>query len=140
MRSQKIFRLVVEHAELSSLMFWLSTLGGAYSSLGETYSYCAEMAGQISQKQLKIALTQGDPITASKCKLFAALSLIQTGRFLEARRIIREQWNFSQSLPESGRDVRLERMCQGIWHKLRCLQLRKSREQKVSSLSSLPFF
>lgn len=49
----------------------------------------SEKAGQISYQQLLVAIRLGNPILAAQCKVFAALSLIQRGKFKLAARIIR---------------------------------------------------
>lgn len=42
-RCQRITSLVMERSELDSAMSWLSTLGGAYSALGDQFSYCVSL-------------------------------------------------------------------------------------------------
>ncbi|GAB0087851.1 uncharacterized protein DMENIID0001_022050 [Sergentomyia squamirostris] len=105
-----------ERAELDNLLSWFSTLGGAYSSLGDDFEYCAKTAGQISMKQLKIALKLGDPHTISRCKLYYSISLIQRGHLRAAKYLIREQ--YASAVSSSTPDERLVRMCLGIWAKL----------------------
>ncbi|XP_059607587.1 uncharacterized protein F58A4.6 [Phlebotomus argentipes] len=105
-----------ERAELDNLLSWFSTLGGAFSSLGDDFEHCAHIAGQISMKQLKIALKLGDPHTIARCKLYFSISLIQRGRLRSAKYLIREQYAFAMSSPQP--DERLVRMCLGIWAKL----------------------
>lgn len=38
---------------------WLSTLGGAFSALGDYFENCAETAGKISIQQLQLAFRLG---------------------------------------------------------------------------------
>lgn len=109
---------IQELAELQHAMSWLSTLGGGFSALGDYHAQCAEVAGRISMGQLAIAHRLGDPILTCKCRLYAALSLIQLGRLKAARNIIRAQYSFARSRPEGSRDPVLIRMCLGIWSKL----------------------
>ena len=47
------------------------------------------MAGSISHKQLMLSKLMGDPLLASKSKLFYAFSLLQQHKLLQAKRIIR---------------------------------------------------
>ncbi|CAG2163086.1 unnamed protein product [Oppiella nova] len=68
---------------------WLSTLGGAYSSLGEYDITFAIKAGQISKSQLLLASITGDPNIVAKCGVFMAYSLCQQHRQPEAIQLIR---------------------------------------------------
>ncbi|KAI8034327.1 uncharacterized protein F58A4.6 [Drosophila gunungcola] len=105
-----------EHIEVEHLMSWLSTLGGGFSALGEQFERCAETAGKISLQQLKIGLRLGDPFLQARCKLYFSISLIQRGQLRAAKHLIREQYAFARSNAE--KDVRLVRMCLGIWQRL----------------------
>ncbi|XP_017016217.1 uncharacterized protein F58A4.6 [Drosophila takahashii] len=105
-----------EHIEVEHLMSWLSTLGGGFSALGEQFERCAETAGKISLQQLKIGLRLGDPFLQARCKLYFSISLIQRGQLRTAKHLIREQYAFASRNAE--KDVRLVRMCLGIWQRL----------------------
>lgn len=59
----------------------------------------------------------GDPLTAARCKLYAAISLMQRGFFKEAKYIIQNQYIFIKS--QLNVDERLVKMCCGIWTKLK---------------------
>ncbi|XP_065299114.1 uncharacterized protein [Dermacentor albipictus] len=85
----KIIHLVVQQLELENTMAWLSTLGGAFSALGDYCSRFAEAAGLVSVKQLKLALRFGDPVTVCRCHIYLAMSLLQRGYFRSCRRILR---------------------------------------------------
>lgn len=98
-------------------MSLLSTLGGAFSALGDHYVNCAEIAGKISLHQFKLALRIGDPLTVARCKLFISLSLLQRQHFKLAKLLILQQYQLAKNSPV--RDFRLENMCKGIWEKLR---------------------
>lgn len=113
----RISYLVMERTELDNAMSWLSTLGGAYSALGDHFSHCADMAGRISLRQFHLALRLGDPSTVARCKLYIALSLIQKNKFKHAKLIIETQYHLC--LNSTSPDIRLLRMCKGIWSKLR---------------------
>ncbi|XP_050443206.1 uncharacterized protein LOC126847154 [Adelges cooleyi] len=107
----------LEYRELEDIMAWLSTLGGAFSSLGDKTEQCAIVAGKISLQQLQIAIKIGDPLIAARCQLYVAISLMQRGQFKTARRIIKKQYLFVKS--HLVVDERLVKMCCGIWTKLR---------------------
>lgn len=109
--------MILRRAELEYIMSWLSTLGGAFSSLGDDATRFANIAGKISVKQFNIAITMGDPITISRCKLYYAISLIQLGKLRKAKYIVREEYKFA--LTQIENDKRLVRMCLGIWEKLK---------------------
>lgn len=74
-------------------------------------------AGEISLQQLRIAMRIGDPLTAARCKLYAAISLMQRGYFKQAKFIVQSQYIFIKS--QLNVDDRLIKMCCGIWTKLR---------------------
>lgn len=40
LRSEKLMQMVVERQEADHAMSWLSTLGGAFSALGEEFEHC----------------------------------------------------------------------------------------------------
>ncbi|XP_046384710.1 uncharacterized protein LOC124155004 [Ischnura elegans] len=117
--SKKLEQLAYERMVLSETMSWLSTLGGAFSALGDAKTSCAGVAARISVHQFKIAMRLGDLQTVARCKLYLALSLIQRGRLKIARKIIYGQYQIAKSEPEEVKDVRLIRMCQGMWAKLK---------------------
>jgi len=103
--------------EMETALSWLSTLGGAFSALGDVCSSWAEEAAQISLKQLKIALKLGDPLIESRCRLYMAISLIQRGRLKDARRMVETEYKYACALP-ANMDPRLKKMCLGVWAKL----------------------
>lgn len=106
--------LVWEQLEIDHMMSWLSTLGGAFSALGDYFSASAEIAGKISMHQMKLACRMGDPFLLSRCYLYSSISLIQKGRFKLARRILETHYKFATE----KNDTRLVKMCLGIWSKL----------------------
>ncbi|XP_062511101.1 uncharacterized protein LOC134186999 isoform X2 [Corticium candelabrum] len=79
----RIMALVVTRLQLETVFAWLSTLGGAHSSLGEKFVEHAHHAGVLSKKQLLLALRLGDPILSAQCKLYYAFSLMQKGNKLD---------------------------------------------------------
>jgi len=68
-------------------------------------------------QQLRIAIRIGDPLTAARCKLYAAISLMQRGFYRQAKLIVQNQYMFIKS--QLVVDERLIKMCCGIWTKLR---------------------
>ncbi|CAD1475484.1 unnamed protein product, partial [Heterotrigona itama] len=86
-RNERITQMAMERREVDHAMSWLSTLGGAFSALGEEFQHCAEMAGKISIKQFELALRVRDPFLIARCKLYAALSLIQQGQLNKPKRM-----------------------------------------------------
>ncbi|CAL7950269.1 unnamed protein product [Xylocopa violacea] len=128
MWNEKMIQMAMERREIDHAMSWLSTLGGAFSALGDEFHHCAEMAGKISLKQFKLALRLGDPLLVARCKLYAALSLIQQGQLKLPKKIIRCIYKFSINQT----DIRLQNMCQGIWAKLQyCYKIQKERHKTV---------
>lgn len=110
-------------------MSWLSTLGGAFSALGDSFDACAERAGRISFYQLKLAMKCGDPSIIARCKLYYSISLIQKGKLRLAKRVILDQYEFAKEEKRGG-DSLLYKMCHGIWLKLQYThQMRKERKQ-----------
>lgn len=126
--NERLERLVIERRELDNAMSWLSTLGGAFSALGEEFKHCAEIAGRISVQQFSIALRLGDPVTVARCKLYFALSLVQTGRLGPASRIVEQQYHLALSAPVL--DTRLISICLGIWAKLKYEYHKRRTERK----------
>ncbi|XP_030755089.1 uncharacterized protein F58A4.6 [Sitophilus oryzae] len=108
--------LIREKCELDHALSWLSTLGGAFSALGDYFEKCADTAGKISVNQLKLAIRLGDPNIASRCRLYLSLSLIQKKKYKLAAKIIEAEYVTSKCAIIV--DERLVRMCKGIWSKL----------------------
>ncbi|XP_022254517.1 uncharacterized protein LOC106470204 isoform X2 [Limulus polyphemus] len=86
--NHKIQVLVTEQATMENAMAWLSTLGGAYSALGDQFQRCAIEAGRISMQQLKVALRLGEPLLICRCRIFIAMSLLQLGYLKDTKHII----------------------------------------------------
>lgn len=153
-RCSRALALTWEKVEIENLMSWLSTLGGAFSALGDSFEKCvreiktvpmfldsktnffficfhqAERAGRISVYQLKLALRSGDPTIVSRCKLYYSISLIQKGQLKAAKRLVLQQYEFAKIEREAG-DERVYKMCHGIWLKLQhAYTLRKQARQK----------
>lgn len=123
--------LVREQLELDNTMAWLSTLGGAFSALGDYNPQFAEAASQVSLRQLQLAMHLGDPVVVCRCRLYLAMSLLQRGNFRCCRTLLRRQYQFAIS-KEGQRDPKLVKMCQSVWVRMRYLSsLRKTLSNKV---------
>ncbi|XP_078681568.1 uncharacterized protein F58A4.6-like isoform X1 [Branchiostoma floridae x Branchiostoma belcheri] len=120
-RSKRLHPLVTQKVHLENLFSYLCTVGGAYSALGDYNMYHADQAAVVSLQQLKIASTLGDPVLLSCCCLWYALSLMQKGLFKQAENIVSKQYQFSKT-PEAGCNQRLQKMCQGIWNKIKAMK------------------
>ncbi|XP_055326541.1 uncharacterized protein F58A4.6 [Sitodiplosis mosellana] len=129
---RRAFRITWEKVEIENLMSWLSTLGGAFSALGDSFEKCAEKAGRISEYQLKLASKSGDPSIIARCKLYYSISLIQKGRLKAAKKLVLEQYEFAKEERLTG-DERTYKMCHGIWLKLQYAHsLKRLQRQKIS--------
>jgi len=73
---------------LQSLGSFAGSCGGVVSSVNWFFLQ-AEKAGEISQCQLALAGRMGDDLLASRCKLYAAYSLLQRNKLRQAARIVR---------------------------------------------------
>ncbi|XP_076040385.1 uncharacterized protein LOC143024890 isoform X4 [Oratosquilla oratoria] len=114
----RIQNSILQRQHLDTLMSWLSTLGGACSALGDYNRIFAERAGAISQRQLQIAASLGDPLLVARCRLYTAISLIQQRKYKTSAQVIRHIFAWAQNLPDDLKDQRLINMCHGIWTKL----------------------
>ncbi|VUZ57796.1 unnamed protein product [Hymenolepis diminuta] len=109
-----------KHILQQEAMTWLSTLGGGFSCLGDRFEDAAEIAGQISLRQMCLALAMKIPVFQARCRLFYAQSLMQRGRLNAAACMIRDVYIFSKtaSAVDNPPEVRLSLMCQGLWKRL----------------------
>lgn len=128
--SKRLVVELVEYVQLQDVMAWLSTLGGAYSAMGDHLCSYSEKAGQISKHQLHVALRLGNPILAAQCKVFAAFSFIQRGQLKLAAKIIREQYALATS-DGIGRDGKLISSCKAAWHRIQYMKKQKKIDQEV---------
>lgn len=103
--------------ELEDALHWLSTLGGAYSNLGDHSLDFAQKAGTNAFKQMQVALRSPDPLVLFKCWLFVAMSLMQQMQYKQARKVI-ESVHY-QVKTNYNQDKTLLCMCQGIWARLK---------------------
>ncbi|XP_070163276.1 uncharacterized protein F58A4.6 [Polyergus mexicanus] len=126
--NERLMQMVLEKQETDCAMSWLSTLGGAFSALGEEFKHCAEMAGKISVRQFELALRLDNPLLIARCRLYSALSLIQRGCFTTPKYMIQRIYKFA--LRE--KDVRLQNMCLGVWAKLQHNYKQYKQKESVS--------
>ncbi|GFN99412.1 hypothetical protein PoB_002591800 [Plakobranchus ocellatus] len=115
--SSHILGNLSKHISLEEGFAWLSTLGGAHSSLGETFLHHAERAGEISGHQLRLALQLGNDSLIARCYVFWSWSLLQRGFLKQSKTCILKTWKFCKSL--KARDKILENMCKAVWSRLR---------------------
>ncbi|XP_058450322.1 uncharacterized protein F58A4.6 [Malaya genurostris] len=108
-------RMLWERIELDEMMSWLSTLGGAFSALGDYYLACADVAGRISIQQMKLAMRLGEPSLITRCRLFMAIAMTQKYNFAAAKKVVQQVYRTEKRRSEP--DQRLLRMCLGIWSK-----------------------
>ncbi|KAJ0173247.1 hypothetical protein K1T71_011423 [Dendrolimus kikuchii] len=116
--NDRVLRLIWTRVEIENAFSWLSTLGGAYSALGDYFEHCAEEAGRISIRQYKLSKILGDDGLAARSRLYSALAYAQKGHLHTARNIVRKVAEFARLT----HDQRLNRMCQGVWAKLKYLR------------------
>lgn len=113
--------LLFQKLNLEYLMAYLSTLGGAHSSLGENSKHHAKLAGKMSIKQLSIAARLNNPILASHCRIYHAHSLMQIGKYKNAANIIRNEYKFARSC-DGQSDEKLLTCCKAAWARVKHLQ------------------
>ncbi|RXG67980.1 hypothetical protein Avbf_01482 [Armadillidium vulgare] len=129
--------LLQERSHLDSVMSWLSTLGGAFSALGDFDPAFAERASVTSYKQMLIACHLGDLNLIARCWLYCSLALIQKKKFKKASRVIQYVFNWAKQESEGKVDHRIFNMCYGIWAKLKYEHaLHHSFEKKNALLHS----
>ncbi|RNA23873.1 hypothetical protein BpHYR1_043767 [Brachionus plicatilis] len=111
---------------------FFSTLGGAYSSLGEESYGHAKNAEKISKKQLMLALEFNDPNAICRSKLFLAFSFIQLLKFKEADYLFRDVFKHihSEETKKSVNDDRIRIMYKAGIRKLK-FTLMQFKEKKA---------
>jgi len=124
-----------ERIELEDAIHWLSTLGGAYSNLGEHSLAFAHLACDNAFRQMKIALRSDDPFVIYRCWLYVAMSSMQQGHLSQSRRIIEHTYQ-KFSYNENGRRIehqKIKNMCLGIWARLKYVWNSRSKRRKRTS-------
>jgi hypothetical protein len=87
--SDRVFSLVNNRMEIEELLALLSTLGGAFSCIGEINPQAAQMAGKIAIRQLSLSKSTGDPNLVVRCFLYQVYSLCQQGFKKKANRAMK---------------------------------------------------
>ncbi|CAB4039528.1 Hypothetical predicted protein [Paramuricea clavata] len=131
--SIRILCEMLEQLQLEAVFAWLSTLGGAHSALGDYFNKNAEVAWELSLKQLYIAIKIGEPALAAHCKLFMSISLMQRGHYSAASKIIR---SVSRSIVNDKRlqERRLINCCKAA--KVRLKYIRQERKETRNGIHS----
>jgi len=113
--------VILEMIEMEDALHWLSTLGGAFSNLGEHSPQFALRAGDNAMKQLLVAMRSGDKTVVVKCWLFLGQSLLQQGQFRDSATILRRAWRECHIPPLAllNSTAKLLNMCRGIWARLK---------------------
>ena len=128
--------------EQEEALHWLSTLGGAFSNLGEASQDFAQRAGHNALKQLVLGSSSGDMSVVAKCQLFIAHSQMQLGRLREAARLVRLVWRLCHSQPLCSLAIteKLLTMCQGVWSRIKYERRRQMvTDQEVEQKFSVPY-
>ncbi|CAI2348364.1 unnamed protein product [Caenorhabditis sp. 36 PRJEB53466] len=106
--------------ELEKLMWNLSTLGGAYSAMGDFDTKYAETAAKITAHQICLAKQYGDPTILARCYLYTALAEAQLGNLTLAVNIVRTIKNWAKLNPNTEM---VQRCCEGVYQKLRAIKI-----------------
>lgn len=83
-------------------------------------------------RQFELALRLDNPLLIARCRLYAALSLIQRDYFTAPKYMIQRIYKFAIK----EKDVRLQNMCQGVWAKLR-YNYKQYKQKKSISFKTL---
>lgn len=116
-RVKHLFRYMLD---LEKLMWNLSTLGGAYSAMGDFDTEYAKTAAKITTHQIKLAKRYGDPVILARCYLYTALAEAQIGHLSLAVNIVKAVRYWSKQNPNT--EI-VRRCCEGVYQKLRAIHL-----------------
>lgn len=106
--------------DLEKLMWNLSTLGGAYSAMGDFDANYAKVAAKITAHQINLAKKYGDPVILARCYLYTALAEAQLGNLSHAVNIVRAIYHWAKQNPNT--DI-VQRCCEGVYQKLRAIHI-----------------
>ena len=84
----KVLALAERHKVLTVTSLMLSTLGGAYSALGDISIARSLQAEVLAHYQYRVAIGLGDVGLAKRCQFFVAWSVIQRRDYDHATRIL----------------------------------------------------
>lgn len=122
--------------EREDALHWLSTLGGAYSNLGDGCKAFAEKAGVNALRQMRVAVSSGDDFVLSRCWLFLAMSYMQQQRLRASKSIVRWVFRRAQLSRRGGDAATLGRMCRGVWARLaHAWALRRMQRRRMADAS-----
>ena len=129
--------------EQDDALHWLSTLGGAFSNLGEKDQQFALRAGLNAFKQMLVGNSCGDLTVVAKCQLFIGHSELQLGQLRSAASRVRSVWRLCHSPPLSkiAATDKLVTMCRGVWSRIkyeRMLRTEKMVEEEVEQKFCVP--
>ncbi|UMM24545.1 hypothetical protein L5515_004730 [Caenorhabditis briggsae] len=116
-RMKHLFRYMLD---LEKLMWNLSTLGGAYSAMGDFDTDYAKTAMKITTHQISLAKKYGDPVILARCYLYTALAEAQLGNLIQAVHIVRAVRHWSKQNPNT--EI-VQRCCEGVYQKLRAIHI-----------------
>jgi len=128
--------MIVERIQLEYMVASLSTLGGAYSAMGDFYNEHSVKAAIVSRQQYMVAIKMNDPILKSRSKIYYAHSLMQRGRLKSGAKLIREEYLFARRmiLEEDKEEFELVvTCCLAAWNRYKYLLTlrRNEKEAKV---------
>ena len=105
--------------ETDDTLAMLSTLGGAYSCLGEKDETSAATAGRIAERQLCLSTSAGDPNLIARCCIYQVYSYCQRGMKRHAIRLMRVIHKFLTQLIATGKcESALVKMYQAASHRI----------------------
>lgn len=116
-RLKHLFRYMLD---LEKLMWNLSTLGGAYSAMGDFDTNYAITAAKITAHQITLARKYGDPVILARCYLYTALAEAQLGHLSQAVNVVRAVRHWAKQNPNT--EI-VQRCCEGVYQKLRAIHL-----------------
>lgn len=116
-RMKHLFRHMLD---LEKLMWNLSTLGGAYSAMGDFDTDYAKTAMKITTHQISLAKMYGDPVILARCYLYTALAEAQLGHLSLAVSIVRAVRHWAKQ--NSNTEIVLK-CCEGVYQKLRAIHI-----------------
>lgn len=120
-----VSRKLLESIEREDALHWLSTLGGAFSNLGEHSVVFAKKAGDNAFRQMRILIQAGDPSMMYHCWIFMSMSLMQQKRLRASRKVL--EWIYERQKSPTG-DPRVVKMCLGCWARLKYHWINRKRK------------
>ena len=125
--------IIVERLQLEYMVASLSTLGGAYSAMGDFYDEHSVKAALVSRRQYAVASKMKNEVLKSRSKIYFAHSLMQRGRLKAGARLIREEYLLARDMVRGGKDEfeLVVTCCVAGWNRYKyLLSLRKHENDK----------